>query len=120
MLSYIVSFRKSFTGYKNAGCSSQLGQAFREYESMSEAKREKLFIQIKQNPKNVRFDDLKKLYEMFGFEVKKPRRGSHYVCELDEYTISLPKPHKNKKHVGIRYVKMAISTFEEIKDKEEL
>jgi len=85
---------------------------------MSETKREKLFIQIKQNPKNVRFDDLKKLYEMFGFEVKKPRRGSHYVCELDEYTISLPRPHK--KQVGIRYVKMAILIFEEIKHKEEL
>ena len=85
---------------------------------MSETKREKLFIQIKQNPKNVRFDDLKKLYEMFGFEVKTPRRGSHYVCELDEYTISLPRPHK--KQVGIRYVKMAILIFEEIKHKEEL
>lgn len=85
---------------------------------MSETKREKLFIRIKRNPKNVRFDDLKKLYEMFGFEVKKPRRGSHYVCELNEYTVSLPKPHG--KHVVVRYVKRAVSLFEEIKNNEEI
>ena len=85
---------------------------------MSQKQREKLLARIKRNPKNVRFDDLIKLYEMFGFKVIEPRRGSHYVCELDEYTISLPRPHK--KHVGIRYVKMAILVFEEIKYKEEL
>ena len=85
---------------------------------MSETKREKLFIRIKRNPKNVRFDDLKKLYEMFGFDVKPPRRGSHYVCELNEYTISLPRPHG--KHVGVRYVERSISLFEEIKDNEEI
>ena len=87
-------------------------------KDMSERKREKLFVRIKRNPKNVRFEDLKKLYEMFGFEVRKPRRGSHYVCELNEYTISLPKPHG--KHVGAMYVKRSISVFEEIKDGEEI
>ena len=85
---------------------------------MSQKQREKLLVRIKQNPKNVRFDDLIKLYEMFGFQVRKPRRGSHYVCELHEHTISLPKPHG--KHVGVRYVERAISLFEEIKDSEEL
>ena len=93
-------------------------QAFREYKNMPEKQREKLFIQIKRNPKNVRFEDLIRLYEMFGFEVENPRRGSHYICELDEHTISLPKPHK--KHVVERYVKRAILLFEEIKNNEEI
>lgn len=85
---------------------------------MSEKQREKLFIQIKRSTKNVRFEDLIKLYEMFGFEVKKPKRGSHYICELDKHTISLPRPHK--KHVVERYVKRAILLFEEIKNSEEI
>lgn len=84
---------------------------------MSERKREKRLARIKKNLKNVRFDDLIKLYEMFGFEVK-PKRGSHYICVLNKYVRTLPKPHKNKKHVNEAYVKEAISVFEEIKDNE--
>ena len=37
---------------------------------------------------------------------------------IGRVTISLPRPHK--KHVGIRYVKMAILLFEEVKQNEEV
>ena len=66
---------------------------------MSEKQREKLFTQIKRNTKNVRFEDLIKLYEMFGFEVRKPRRGAHHICELDNYTISSPNTPLSLIHI---------------------
>ena len=47
------------------------------FSPVRESKREKLFVRIKRNPKNIRFEDVKKLYEMFGFEVRKPRRGQY-------------------------------------------
>lgn len=40
------------------------------------SKRKKLLLRIKQNPKDVIFDDLRKLLEMYGFVLKR-MRGSH-------------------------------------------
>lgn len=40
-------------------------------------KREKLLERIKRNPKNVRFETLRKVLEWYGFEVKRTR-GSHF------------------------------------------
>ena len=79
---------------------------------MSEKRRDKLFAKIKENPKHVTFDELMRLFEMFGFEIKEPRGGSHYKIRLNEYKLTMPRPHG--KHVDDVYVKRAISVFEEI------
>ena len=86
---------------------------------MSRNRRDKLFTEIKENPKNVSFEKLKSLYEMFGFEVKPPRSGgSHYKAILNKYTLTVPRPHG--KHVKSTYVKEAIKIFEDIKYDEEV
>lgn len=86
---------------------------------MSKKRRDKLFAEIKENPKNVSFEKLKNVYEMFGFEVKPPRGGgSHYRAILNEHTLIVPKPHG--KHVKATYVKEAIKIFEDIKCDEEV
>ncbi len=90
---------------------------------MSKKRRDKLFKKIKQNPKNVRFEDLKKMYEMFDYEVIPPRGGSHYVAVRGEKQMSFPKPHGKRggggKHMNEIYVKKAIYEFEQIIESEE-
>ena len=85
---------------------------------MSEKNRcQKLLAKIKENPKHVTFDELRKLFEMFSFEVQAPKSGSHYKARLNEYRFILPKPHR--KHLKETYVKEALMIFEEIRDDEE-
>lgn len=94
---------------------------------MSKKRRNKRFNQIKQNPRNVRFEDFIKLLEMFGYEVVPPNRGSHYVAvrenaDLGAKRITFPKPHggrRSGKHMNEQYVKKAIYQFEEIIESEE-
>lgn len=90
---------------------------------MSKKRRDKLFNKIKQNCKNVGFEDMKKLYEMFGYEIVPPRRGSHYVALRDTERRTFPKPHGKRsgggKHMNEIYVKEAISRFEQIIESEE-
>ena len=84
---------------------------------MSKKRRDKLLAKIKENPKHVTFDELKKLFEMFNFEVEAPKGGSHYKARLNEYRFILSKPHG--KHLKETYVKEALMIFEEIRDNEE-
>jgi predicted RNA binding protein YcfA (HicA-like mRNA interferase family) len=41
------------------------------------SKRKKLLERIRRNPKNVSFEDLRKLLEHYGFELRRSR-GSHF------------------------------------------
>ena len=84
---------------------------------MSKKRRDKLLARIKENPKHVTFDELMRLFKMFGSEIKEPRGGSHYKIRLDEHRLTIPRPHG--KHVDDVYVKKAISVFEEIIEIEE-
>jgi hypothetical protein len=40
--------------------------------------REKLRAKIEQNPRHVRFEDLGKLLEAYGFGLRRPGKGSHF------------------------------------------
>ena len=84
---------------------------------MSKKQRDRLFAKISRSIKNVTFDELVKLFEMFGFEIEPPRRGSHCKIRLNAYRMTLPRPHG--KHVDEVYVKRAISIFEKIMENEE-
>ena len=84
---------------------------------MSKKRRDRLFAKIRGNTKNVTFNELIKLFEMFDSKIEPPRRGSHYKIRLNSYRLTLPRPHG--KHVDEVYVKKAISIFEEIMENEE-
>ena len=73
------------------------------------SKKEKLLNAIKNNPKNVRFEDLKKVLEDIGYKAIN-RGGSHYIFTKDN-NISLIIPYK--KPVKIIYVKQVIKIIEE-------
>ena len=73
------------------------------------SKKEKLIEAIKNNPKNVRFEDLKKILENIGYTVIN-NGGSHYVF-TKENSISLTIPYKRP--VKVVYVKQVIKIIEE-------
>jgi len=72
------------------------------------SKKEKLIEAIKNNPKNVRFEDLKKILESIGYTAVN-NGGSHYVFTKVN-SISLTIPYK--KPVKVVYVKQVIKIIE--------
>lgn len=80
-------------------------------------KQEKLLNELRENIKNVRFEDLIKLLEIFGFTIKN-KRGSHNVCSHQNFILTVPKPHGNNKFVNSVYVKKAINYLDELFDTE--
>jgi len=73
------------------------------------SKKEKLIEAIKNNPKNVRFEDLKKILESIGYTAIN-NGGSHYVFTKENST-ALTIPYK--KPVKIVYVKQVIKIIED-------
>ncbi|UOF90980.1 type II toxin-antitoxin system HicA family toxin [Fodinisporobacter ferrooxydans] len=72
---------------------------------------EKLLQKIKNNPKQVSFEELEKILRRLGFEVRQPRGGSsHYVFLKGPKQISIPK---HGKHVKVIYVEQVIETLKE-------
>lgn len=74
--------------------------------------KDKLIKELKNNPKNIRFEILKKLLEDFGYECFN-KGGSHYQfrkqgCDL--ITIPFKRPIK------AIYVKMVLKAIEESKE----
>ncbi len=54
-------------------------------------RRVKRLEKIRNNPKNVRFEDLDQLLTDFGFRRRQPRSGSsHYVYVRGEYQLTVP------------------------------
>jgi predicted RNA binding protein YcfA (HicA-like mRNA interferase family) len=52
------------------------------------SRRDKLLARIQNNPKNVRFDELVKLLESYGFELVRSK-GSHHVYLRGDHRITL-------------------------------
>lgn len=74
---------------------------------------DKLYNQIVNNPKSVKFEDLDKLLSGFGFECRQPRGGSsHYTYHHPRLidVLSIPKARPIK----AIYVKKAIATIERV------
>ena len=76
------------------------------------SKKDKLIDVIKNNPKNVKFEDLKKILLHIGYKAIN-RGGSHYVFTKKDRT-SLTIPYKRP--VKIIYVKQVIQIIEEEHD----
>ena len=73
------------------------------------SKKDKLINFIKNNPKNVRFEDLKKILKDIGY-VARNRSGSHYIFTR-EYSKPITIPYKRP--VKIIYVKQVLRILEE-------
>ena len=73
------------------------------------SRKDKLFEAIKNNPKNVKFEDLKKILESLGYTAVN-RGGSHYVFTKED-SISLTIPYKRP--VKVIYVKQVIKIIED-------
>ena len=73
------------------------------------SKKDKLIEAIKNNPKNVKFEDLKKILEDIGY-ISINRGGSHYLFTR-KGSLSLTIPYKRP--VKIIYVKQVIRIIEE-------
>ena len=75
---------------------------------------QKLYERIKNNPKNVRFDDIDKLLVNIGGFVRRNKGGSHYIYSnpalrnIDDY-INIPY---NKPHIKKQYIIKAIEKFD--------
>lgn len=74
---------------------------------------DKLYNQIVNNPKDVKFEDLDKLLTRYGFECRQPRGGSsHYTYHHPKIAevLSIPKARPIK----AIYVKKAIAAIEKV------
>jgi hypothetical protein len=79
--------------------------------------REKRLRRIKQNPRNVSFDDLKTALEDYGFEMRPSKGTSHHFfrAEIQTQVWTLTIPYK-KPHVNVTYVKAALKAIDEIQE----
>lgn len=77
--------------------------------------REKLLERIRNNPKDVAFDDLDKLLQWHGFERRNPG-GSHYVYSragATHLTVPRARPLRSV------YVRQALALLESLQESEE-
>ena len=77
--------------------------------------REKLLAKIRNNPKSVRFQELAKLLEWHGFELKRSK-GSHHIYRRGRYVLTVPW-RRPRLHSYI--VKHALKILDEIMEEEE-
>jgi hypothetical protein len=80
------------------------------------SKKEKRLRKIRQNPKNVTFDELRITLEDHGFVMRGGKATSHYFfsAEVGERFWRLSIPFK-KPHILINYVKDALDAIDEIR-----
>ena len=75
---------------------------------------DKLLNKVKNNPKQVKFEDLDKILIKEGFSRRQPRKGSsHYIYTKGCIRITVPF---DQPHLGEAYVKLAIKALEGEKD----
>lgn len=80
-------------------------------------KREKRLRKIRQNPKNVSFEDLRKVLEDFGFELKRSS-GSHHsfsiIIEGEPHLLVIPY----RRPVKTVYVREALKLIDHLIEEE--
>jgi len=86
-----------------------------EVEQLSRLK--KLLEKIKNNPKQVRFEELDKILLHYGFAKRQPSCGSsHYTYKLKGFRLTVPF---KKPHIGEAYVALAIDALKGVIDDEQ-
>ncbi len=77
------------------------------------SKRKKLLQRIQQNPKNVSFDDLRMLMEMYGFELRRTRGSHHsFIGYISGQKTLFVVPYKHP--LQTVYVKKGLALIEKI------
>lgn len=75
------------------------------------SKADKLLQRMKNNPKNVKFEDIESLLN--GLEFKIRSKGSHYTFKKDRNIIMVVKPHGSKKFTAMADVKKILAYLKE-------
>lgn len=78
------------------------------------AKKDKRFQRAKNNKKGWHFDELKRLYEAFGFKVRSAK-GSHFVAS-HPLIKTRPTFIKHSGELPESYVKDAVEAIEEVRN----
>lgn len=80
-------------------------------------KSEKRLLKMRQNPLTVRFADLIKVLEDYGYDIREAK-GSHQFVRIEIegriWTSTIVRPHGKKKSVDPRSIKVLLKQFEEI------
>jgi len=76
------------------------------------AKREKALERARNSPKGWRFEEVRRLLEQWGFEVR-PVKGSHFVAHHPETSIR-PSLVNHRGDLSPGYVRMAVKAIEEV------
>ena len=76
-------------------------------------KREKRLLKIRQNPKNVSFEDLRTILEDYGFVLKRSTGSHHsFQANVGDTEILIVIPYARP--IGTAYVKEAVKLIDEI------
>lgn len=82
-------------------------------------KREALLDKCRTSPRNIRFEELRRLLEWYGFQWRNPG-GSHYIfwhpLLPPDLQRSIPKPHRGP-YVKPVYVKQALQLIDDLLDR---
>lgn len=77
------------------------------------SKHEKLLKSIRNNPSDVKFENLRKILLHYGFTERQPRGGSsHFTYTRDNTIVTVPK----QKPVNKTYVKQVLKLIDEIEN----
>lgn len=70
---------------------------------------EKLLLRIRNNPKSVKFEELKKILTKYGYECTQPSGGSsHYTFRKNGTILTVPKHGAYVKEIYVRHVIAAL------------
>lgn len=70
---------------------------------------EKLLLRIRNNPKSVRFEELRKILAKYGYECTQPSGGSsHYTFRKNGLILTVPKHGAYVKEIYVRQVLAAL------------
>jgi predicted RNA binding protein YcfA (HicA-like mRNA interferase family) len=73
-------------------------------------RKEKLLAKMRQNPKNIRPEELERLLLRLGFE-KRKGSGSHVIYKLDEFRLTVPYRKPFLKPI---YIRLALEIIDEL------
>lgn len=86
-------------------------------------KREKRLQKMRQNVRNVKYNDFIKVLDDYGFEIIQAK-GSHmkavYTLNEKTWTVVFARPHSSRKTIHEAAVKAALNAIDEIEENTEL
>ncbi|MBK9054179.1 MAG: type II toxin-antitoxin system HicA family toxin [Chloroflexi bacterium] len=74
------------------------------------SQKENYWRELRQNPKNIRLEELEQILRWFGFETREGK-GSHTVYKRGEYRMTVPYKKPFLKPI---YIKLALEILDEL------